>query len=109
ARVMSNATLAAAAPVSPARGSNTSAWLLGAAAVCLVAAINLKALIGTKHLDIRGSDTMLALGIGWSAAFMRHDPYTIVNVSGGGSAVGIEALIAGSVEIAESSRPVRKA
>ena len=51
-----------------------------------------------------GSDTMLQLAQMWSEAYKKLEPNVSVEVSGGGSGVGIAGLINGSVELANSSR-----
>jgi phosphate transport system substrate-binding protein len=51
-----------------------------------------------------GSDTMLQLGMAWSEAYRRVEPKVSVEVTGGGSGVGIAGLINGSVDLASSSR-----
>ncbi|MFA5887059.1 MAG: phosphate ABC transporter substrate-binding protein [Patescibacteria group bacterium] len=59
---------------------------------------------GRKALQIKGSDTMVNLGQSWAADFMKINPKTAIAVTGGGSGTGIAALIAGSTNIAQSSR-----
>jgi phosphate transport system substrate-binding protein len=51
-----------------------------------------------------GSDTMLQLGMAWSEAYRQAAPTVSVEVSGGGSGVGIAGLINGSVDLASASR-----
>jgi len=51
-----------------------------------------------------GSDTMLQLGMAWSEAYKKVAPEVNVEVTGGGSGVGIANLINGSAELANSSR-----
>jgi phosphate transport system substrate-binding protein len=51
-----------------------------------------------------GSDTMLQLAMAWSEAYKVVEPGVNVEVSGGGSGVGIAGLINGSVDLANSSR-----
>jgi phosphate transport system substrate-binding protein len=51
-----------------------------------------------------GSDTMLQLAMAWSDAYKSVAPDVSVEVSGGGSGVGIAGLINGSVDLANSSR-----
>lgn len=51
-----------------------------------------------------GSDTMVNLAQGWAEEYAKVDPSTSVEVSGGGSGVGVAALINGTAEIANSSR-----
>jgi phosphate transport system substrate-binding protein len=51
-----------------------------------------------------GSDTMVNLAQAWAEAYSKVAPNVSVEVSGGGSGVGIAALINGTAEIANSSR-----
>lgn len=81
------------------------------AAACLCAALassscRVEAPPEPRSLRVVGSDTMLRLATLWADAFMRREPGFRVDVSGGGSATGIEALIRGECEIAAASRPL---
>lgn len=60
-----------------------------------------------KSITIKGSDTMVILGQRWAEAYMKAHPATIIQVTGGGSGTGIAALINGSADIAEASRPMK--
>lgn len=51
-----------------------------------------------------GSDTMVNLAQAWAEAYSAIAPSVSVEVSGGGSGVGIAALINGTADIANSSR-----
>ncbi|HMJ90185.1 MAG TPA: phosphate ABC transporter substrate-binding protein [Candidatus Acidoferrum sp.] len=51
-----------------------------------------------------GSDTMVNLAQAWAEAYHKVDPTVSVEVSGGGSGIGVAALINGTAEIANSSR-----
>ncbi|HZJ14122.1 MAG TPA: phosphate ABC transporter substrate-binding protein [Chthoniobacteraceae bacterium] len=51
-----------------------------------------------------GSDTMVNLAQAWAEAYHDVDPKVSVEVSGGGSGVGVSALINGTCDIANSSR-----
>lgn len=53
-----------------------------------------------------GSTTVLPLAEKWREAFNRANPDVDIAVSGGGSGTGIKALIAGTAEIANSSRAI---
>ena len=53
-----------------------------------------------------GSDTMIELDRRLAEAYMRNHPGDTVQVEGGGSGTGIEALIDGRAAIAASSRPL---
>jgi phosphate transport system substrate-binding protein len=60
----------------------------------------------TKKVVIQniGSDTMVNLAQAWAEAYSKVDPNISVEVSGGGSGVGVAALINGTAEIANCSR-----
>ncbi len=51
-----------------------------------------------------GSDTMVNLAQAWAEAYAKTEPAVSVEVSGGGSGVGVAALINGTAEIANCSR-----
>src|SRR5688500_3409984 len=61
---------------------------------------------GKGKLTIKGSDTMVILGQRWAEAYAKVDPKAVVQVTGGGTGTGIAALINGSTEICEASRPM---
>jgi phosphate transport system substrate-binding protein len=61
---------------------------------------------GRGKLTIKGSDTMVILGQRWAEGYARTDPTAVVQVSGGGTGTGIAALINGSTDICEASRPM---
>ncbi|MDX1382328.1 MAG: phosphate ABC transporter substrate-binding protein, partial [Thermoanaerobaculia bacterium] len=58
------------------------------------------------RVRIRGSDTMALLVRRWAEAFMTTHAGVAVEVDGGGTAKGTQALIAGSADIAAASRPL---
>ena len=60
-------------------------------------------------ITLKGSDTMVLLGQRWAEEFMKKNPNTKVQVTGGGSGTGIAALINGTTDIAMSSRPMKDA
>src|SRR5690242_19549550 len=51
---------------------------------------------------------MVILGQRWAEAYAKLDPNAIVQVSGGGTGTGIAALINGSTDICEASRPMNE-
>ncbi len=59
-----------------------------------------------KRISIQniGSDTMVNLAQAWAETYATIEPNVSVEVSGGGSGVGIAALINGTAEIANASR-----
>lgn len=60
-----------------------------------------------KPLTIKGSDTMVILGQRLAEEYMKVNPGSVVQVNGGGSGTGIAALINGTVDLAQSSRPMK--
>ena len=65
------------------------------------------ALAGT--ITIKGSDTMVILGQRWAEEYMKKNPSTVIQVTGGGSGTGISALINGTTDICEASRAMKPA
>jgi phosphate transport system substrate-binding protein len=60
-----------------------------------------------KPITIKGSDTMVLLGQRWAEVYMKKNPSSRIQVTGGGSGTGIAALINGSTDICEASRPMK--
>ncbi|RZJ33926.1 MAG: phosphate ABC transporter substrate-binding protein [Flavobacterium sp.] len=58
-------------------------------------------------ITVKGSDTMVILSQRWAEVYMKQHPGTTIQVTGGGSGVGISALINGSTDIANASRPIK--
>ncbi|MGF1464841.1 MAG: phosphate ABC transporter substrate-binding protein [Sandaracinaceae bacterium] len=76
-------------------------------ALCaLVAACSGRAAENRQRLAIQGSDTMQILAQAWAQAYSTAHPDAVVEVNGGGSGVGITALINGTTDIANASRPM---
>lgn len=61
---------------------------------------------GGAHLRQKGSDTMLELCLTWASAYTKQTKGVTIDVEGGGSNVGILALINSTTDIAQSSRPL---
>ncbi len=61
----------------------------------------------TKTITVKGSDTMVILAQRWAEEFMAKNPGISIQVTGGGSGVGISALINGTTDICNSSRPMK--
>lgn len=59
------------------------------------------------QVKIKGSDTLLPLAQKWSEVFMKKNPGSQISVTGGGSGVGIAALIDGTTDIASASRSMK--
>lgn len=64
-------------------------------------------LFAAKPVSIKGSDTMVIMNARLAEAYMTANGGTTLQVSGGGSGVGIAALINGTTDIAASSRPIK--
>ena len=80
-------------------------------AVLLLATLTLVHCGGQKRqmqsITLKGSDTMVILGQRWAESYMASHPEMIVQVTGGGSGTGIAALINGTTDICQSSRPMK--
>ena len=78
-------------------------------AVSLVAGSTLLALSAEARTLIqnKGSDTLVNVAQAWAETYPTVNPEVAVAVSGGGSGTGIAALINGTVDIANASRPMK--
>jgi len=65
------------------------------------------AINAAQTITIKGSDTMVILAQRWAEAYMAKHPGTTIQVTGGGSGVGLAALVNGATDIATSSRPMK--
>lgn len=63
---------------------------------------------GKRTIQNKGSDTMVNVAQAWAEEYRNVNPSVDVEVSGGGSGVGIAALIRGSIDIANASRDIKK-
>jgi phosphate transport system substrate-binding protein len=61
------------------------------------------------NVTVKGSDTMVVLAQKWAEAYMARNPGTKIQVTGGGSGVGIAALQNKTTDICNSSRKIRAA
>jgi phosphate transport system substrate-binding protein len=59
-------------------------------------------------ITVKGSDTMVILAQRWAEVYMAKHPNVTVQVTGGGSGVGISALINGTTDICNASRPMKQ-
>lgn len=60
-----------------------------------------------RGVTIKGSDTMVILAQRWAEQYMNKNPGAVIQVTGGGSGVGIAALINGTTDIATASRQMK--
>ena len=62
---------------------------------------------GSTTIQNNGSDTLVNLAQSWAEEYKKVEPSVDVEVSGGGSGVGIAALIKGTIDIANASRNMK--
>ena len=62
---------------------------------------------GSK-ITVKGSDTMVILGQRWAERYMAKNPAAVIQVTGGGTGTGISALINGTTDICNASRPLKE-
>jgi phosphate transport system substrate-binding protein len=60
-----------------------------------------------ESITVKGSDTMVILAQRWAERYMAAHKDVVVQVTGGGSGTGISALINGTTDICNSSRPIK--
>lgn len=60
-----------------------------------------------KNITIKGSDTLIILSQRWAETYMKDHPEIAIQVTGGGSGVGIAALLNGTTDVANASRPIK--
>lgn len=60
-----------------------------------------------ERITVKGSDTMVILAQKWAEVYMQSNPSASVQVTGGGSGVGIAALINGATDICNASRKMK--
>jgi phosphate transport system substrate-binding protein len=58
-------------------------------------------------IQVKGSDTMVNVAQAWAEEYAKVEPKVAVEVSGGGSGVGIAALDKGTIDIANASRNMK--
>jgi phosphate transport system substrate-binding protein len=63
--------------------------------------------LASATVTVKGSDTMVVLAQRWAEAYMKKHPAKKVQVTGGGSGVGIAALINGTTDVANASRAMK--
>jgi phosphate transport system substrate-binding protein len=62
-----------------------------------------------RSVTVKGSDTMVILAQSWAENYMKEHAQRTIQVTGGGSGVGIAALINGGTDICQASRPMKEA
>ena len=61
-----------------------------------------------ETITVKGSDTMVILAQRWAEEYMAKHPNVTVQVTGGGSGTGVSALINGTTDICDASRPMKQ-
>ncbi|MDH4127202.1 MAG: PstS family phosphate ABC transporter substrate-binding protein [Spirochaetota bacterium] len=61
----------------------------------------------STNISISGSDTMLELGKQWALLYEKQHKGQTIQINGGGSGVGINALIQGRIDLANASREIK--
>jgi phosphate transport system substrate-binding protein len=78
------------------------------AGVILLAVIAFAFMAAQKKITVKGSDTLVILAQRWAEVYMKSHPEVSIQVTGGGSGTGISALINGSTDICDASRPMKQ-
>jgi phosphate transport system substrate-binding protein len=60
------------------------------------------------YIQNKGSDTIVNLALAWAERYQSENTDINISVTGGGSGTGITSLIAGTVDIANASRAMKK-
>jgi len=60
-----------------------------------------------EKITVKGSDTMVILAQRWAEKYMSKSSGVTIQVTGGGSGTGISALINGTTDICNASRPMK--
>jgi phosphate transport system substrate-binding protein len=81
-----------------------SIFIIPAVAIILLAS----SFAEQSKITVKGSDTMVILAQKWAELYMKKSPEVSIQVTGGGSGVGITALINGTTDICNSSRPMKQ-
>ncbi len=66
------------------------------------------AFMSQDKITVKGSDTMVILSQRWAERYMSGHSNVSIQVTGGGSGTGISALINGTTDICNSSRPMKQ-
>ncbi len=75
--------------------------------IAAIAALALGTTLVARELMVKGSDTLLNLVQNLAEAFSAAQPDVTVSVTGGGSGVGINAIMSNETDIADASRSIK--
>lgn len=74
----------------------------------IMIAVSSVAMMGAaEKITVKGSDTMVILSQRWAERYMAQNKGVSIQVTGGGSGTGISALINGTTDICNASRPMK--
>jgi phosphate transport system substrate-binding protein len=76
--------------------------------LALALALGALPLAASAAVTVKGSDTMVILAQRWAEEYMKANPGKKIQVTGGGSGVGIAALINGTTDVANASRQMKQ-
>jgi phosphate transport system substrate-binding protein len=76
-------------------------------AIATAATLAVAASAYAGNITVKGSDTLVILGQKWAEVYMKKTAGTTVQVTGGGSGTGLAALLNGTTDICNSSRPMK--
>ena len=65
-------------------------------AIAGVAVLLMQPAFANRNITVKGSDTIVTMGQRWAEEYMKLNPAVTIQVTGGGSGVGIAALINGT-------------
>ncbi|MDI6803788.1 MAG: phosphate ABC transporter substrate-binding protein [Bacteroidota bacterium] len=77
--------------------------------IIIMMALTFGFMMPTETITMKGSDTMVILAQRWAEVYMSKNKNFTIQVTGGGSGTGISALINGTTDICNSSRPMKRA
>jgi len=75
--------------------------------IVTIATLALGSALTARELVVKGSDTILNLVQNLAEAFSAAQPDVTVSVTGGGSGVGINAIMSSETDIADASRSIK--
>jgi len=78
------------------------------AAILMILTLFSGSAFAQSKVTVKGSDTMVILAQKWAELYMKNNKTSVIQVTGGGSGVGITALINGTTDIADASRPMKQ-
>ncbi|MBW1750248.1 MAG: phosphate ABC transporter substrate-binding protein [Deltaproteobacteria bacterium] len=81
---------------------------LSVVSACLLVFFAGQAQGGGKVIQNKGSDTLVNVAQAWAEEYKKVNPEISIAVTGGGSGTGIAALINGTVDIANTSRKIKR-